>query len=151
MPVAAGVCTSREQQDIALPPMIALNMIMFDIFAQRPPQRALTQQNHLETLNLRAAHLPRQARGEVAELKDNINTMIDNLRLTTDRNTEQDWLKTDQPGQIHQHAARTARSRYRRPIAVVRAHPSRQRAARRHLSGHQRGYSEPSPALRLCR
>jgi signal transduction histidine kinase/HAMP domain-containing protein len=33
------------------------------------------------------------ARGEVAELKDNINTMIDNLRLTTDRNTEQDWLK----------------------------------------------------------
>ena len=35
------------------------------------------------------------ARGEVVELKDNINTMIDNLRLTTDRNTEQDWLKTN--------------------------------------------------------
>ena len=35
------------------------------------------------------------ARGEVAQLKDNINTMIDNLRLTTDRNTEQDWLKTN--------------------------------------------------------
>ena len=35
------------------------------------------------------------ARGEVAELKDNLNTMIDNLRLTTDRNTEQDWLKTN--------------------------------------------------------
>jgi HAMP domain-containing protein/signal transduction histidine kinase/DNA-binding response OmpR family regulator len=35
------------------------------------------------------------ARGEVAELKDNINTMIDNLRLTTDHNTEQDWLKTN--------------------------------------------------------
>jgi CheY-like chemotaxis protein/HAMP domain-containing protein len=35
------------------------------------------------------------ARGEVAELKDNINTMIDNLRLTTERNTEQDWLKTN--------------------------------------------------------
>jgi CheY-like chemotaxis protein/signal transduction histidine kinase/HAMP domain-containing protein len=35
------------------------------------------------------------ARGEVNELKDNINTMIDNLRLTTDRNTEQDWLKTN--------------------------------------------------------
>jgi hypothetical protein len=31
----------------------------------------------------------------VAELKDNINTMIDNLRLTTERNTEQDWLKTN--------------------------------------------------------
>src|SRR5207248_3723620 len=27
--------------------------------------------------------------------KDNINTMINNLRLTTDRNTEQDWLKTN--------------------------------------------------------
>ena len=36
-----------------------------------------------------------EARGEVAELKDNINTMIGNLRLTTDRNTEQDWLKTN--------------------------------------------------------
>ena len=35
-----------------------------------------------------------EARGEVAELKDYLNTMIDNLRLTTDRNTEQDWLKT---------------------------------------------------------
>ncbi len=36
-----------------------------------------------------------EASGEVADLKDNINTMIDNLRLTTDRNTEQDWLKTN--------------------------------------------------------
>jgi HAMP domain-containing protein/CheY-like chemotaxis protein len=36
-----------------------------------------------------------EARGEVAELKDNINTMIGNLRLTTDLNTEQDWLKTN--------------------------------------------------------
>jgi HAMP domain-containing protein len=36
-----------------------------------------------------------EARGEVAELKDNINTMIENLRQTTDRNTEQDWLKTN--------------------------------------------------------
>jgi HAMP domain-containing protein/CheY-like chemotaxis protein/signal transduction histidine kinase len=36
-----------------------------------------------------------EARGEVADLKDNLNTMIDNLRLTTDRNTEQDWLKTN--------------------------------------------------------
>jgi HAMP domain-containing protein/signal transduction histidine kinase/DNA-binding response OmpR family regulator len=35
------------------------------------------------------------ARGELSELKDNINTMIGNLRLTTERNTEQDWLKTN--------------------------------------------------------
>ncbi|MES1183641.1 MAG: response regulator, partial [Myxococcales bacterium] len=36
-----------------------------------------------------------ETRGEVAALKDNINTMIDNLRATTDRNQEQDWLKTN--------------------------------------------------------
>jgi HAMP domain-containing protein/CheY-like chemotaxis protein len=36
-----------------------------------------------------------EARGEVAELKDNLNTMIDNLRETTERNEEQDWLKTN--------------------------------------------------------
>jgi HAMP domain-containing protein/CheY-like chemotaxis protein len=35
------------------------------------------------------------ARGEVADLKDNINSMIDNLRGTTERNREQDWLKTN--------------------------------------------------------
>ncbi len=35
------------------------------------------------------------ARGEVAELKDNINTMIANLRETTERNKEEDWLKTN--------------------------------------------------------
>jgi signal transduction histidine kinase/DNA-binding response OmpR family regulator/HAMP domain-containing protein len=33
--------------------------------------------------------------GEVTELKDHINTMISNLRQTTDRNREQDWLKTN--------------------------------------------------------
>ncbi|ACK51402.1 GAF sensor hybrid histidine kinase [Methylocella silvestris BL2] len=36
-----------------------------------------------------------EARGEVSELKDNINTMIRNLRLTTERGAEQDWLKTN--------------------------------------------------------
>ncbi|MDM7914960.1 MAG: response regulator, partial [Candidatus Eisenbacteria bacterium] len=36
-----------------------------------------------------------ETRGEVAELKDNINTMIGNLRVTTERNQEQDWLKTN--------------------------------------------------------
>src|SRR5881394_930104 len=35
------------------------------------------------------------ALGELSELKDKLNTMIDNLRLTTERNTEQDWLKTN--------------------------------------------------------
>ncbi len=36
-----------------------------------------------------------EARGEVAALKDNINEMIRNLRDTTRKNTEQDWLKTN--------------------------------------------------------
>ncbi len=36
-----------------------------------------------------------EARGEVAFVKDNINEMIRNLRDTTLRNKEQDWLKTN--------------------------------------------------------
>src|SRR5205823_4760238 len=36
-----------------------------------------------------------EALGEVAQLKDNINAMIQNLRATTEQNTEQDWLKTN--------------------------------------------------------
>jgi HAMP domain-containing protein/signal transduction histidine kinase/ActR/RegA family two-component response regulator len=36
-----------------------------------------------------------QAQGEVAALKNNINQMIGNLRDTTEKNTEQDWLKTN--------------------------------------------------------
>jgi HAMP domain-containing protein/signal transduction histidine kinase/DNA-binding response OmpR family regulator len=35
------------------------------------------------------------AAGEVAALKDNINEMIRNLRETTEKNTAQDWLKTN--------------------------------------------------------
>ncbi len=36
-----------------------------------------------------------EAQGEVASLKDNINQMIVNLKDTTQKNTEQDWLKTN--------------------------------------------------------
>jgi len=36
-----------------------------------------------------------EARGEVLQLKDNINQMIANLRDTTRANKEQDWLKTN--------------------------------------------------------
>src|SRR5579862_6367746 len=36
-----------------------------------------------------------EAEGEVAALKDNINQMIVNLKETTEKNTEQDWLKTN--------------------------------------------------------
>ncbi len=92
-----------------------------------------------------------EARGEVAELKDNINTMIDNLRETTDRNQEQDWLKTNL-AKFTAHAAGPARPRHRGPDAPVGA-----RAARRRAAGHDLpdGSAEPgdrSPehaALRL--
>jgi signal transduction histidine kinase/CheY-like chemotaxis protein/HAMP domain-containing protein len=36
-----------------------------------------------------------KARGEVADLKDNINEMIRNLKETTQKNAQQDWLKTN--------------------------------------------------------
>ncbi len=36
-----------------------------------------------------------EAQGEVAALKDNLNEMIRNLKDTTQKNTEQDWLKTN--------------------------------------------------------
>jgi HAMP domain-containing protein/signal transduction histidine kinase/CheY-like chemotaxis protein len=36
-----------------------------------------------------------EAQGEVLQLKDNINQMIANLKETTQKNTEQDWLKTN--------------------------------------------------------
>ncbi|MFF9164897.1 HAMP domain-containing protein [Streptomyces longwoodensis] len=36
-----------------------------------------------------------EASGEVAELKDNINSMVESLRDTTQANQEQDWLKTN--------------------------------------------------------
>jgi signal transduction histidine kinase/DNA-binding response OmpR family regulator/HAMP domain-containing protein len=36
-----------------------------------------------------------EASGEVAALKDNINEMIGNLKATTEKNVEQDWLKTN--------------------------------------------------------
>jgi HAMP domain-containing protein/signal transduction histidine kinase/DNA-binding response OmpR family regulator len=36
-----------------------------------------------------------EAQGELEELKNNINEMISNLKDTTQKNTEQDWLKTN--------------------------------------------------------
>ena len=44
---AAGIYTPRKQQDIALPLVIPFGVEMFDIFVQRPPQRALAKEDHL--------------------------------------------------------------------------------------------------------
>ena len=85
------------------------------------------------------------ARGEVAELKDNINTMIDNLRLTTDRNTEQDWLKTNLARFTNMlQGQRDLRDR--RPDAAVRAGAAGQGAERRHLPGRRREADAPACA-----
>src|SRR5450830_1786745 len=51
-----------EQQDVGLPLMIPLSMVMRNIFAQRPPQGALTKENDLrQTLLLQ----PMSANGMV--------------------------------------------------------------------------------------
>jgi hypothetical protein len=46
-PRAMNIRIPREQQDVALPLVIALSVKMFDVFAQGPPQGALTEENHL--------------------------------------------------------------------------------------------------------
>ena len=64
-----------------------------------------------------------EAQGEVAELKDNINEMIRNLRDTTRKNMEQDWLKTNL-------AKFTRMLQGQRDLATVsQAHPLRAGAA----------------------
>ena len=88
-----------------------------------------------------------EARGEVAELKDNINTMIDNLRLTTDRNTEQDWLKTNLARFTNMLQGQRDLATVGR-LLLVRAGAAGQRAARRHLSGRGRRSAEPAAARR---
>ena len=69
-----------------------------------------------------------EARGEVAELKDNINTMIDNLR-GDDRPQPGAGLAEDQPRQVHAHAPGPARSRHGRQAPALGAGAARQRAA----------------------
>ena len=78
------------------------------------------------------------AKGEVADLKNYFNAMIGNLRETTDRNTEQDWLKTN--------LAKFSRMLQgqrdlvtRRADAAVRARAARQRAPGRRLRDGRHG------------
>src|SRR5450631_4842881 len=46
-PGAAEGCITGEQQDVVLPLMIALSMVMLDVFAQCAPQGALAEEDHL--------------------------------------------------------------------------------------------------------
>ena len=89
-----------------------------------------------------------EARGEVAELKDNINTMIDNLRLTTDRNTEQDWLKTNLAKFTNMLQGQRDLTTVGRLLAV-RADAAGQRAPGRHLpDGRRREEQQPRSCWR---
>jgi hypothetical protein len=60
-PRATNVRIPREQQDVAVPLVIALSVKMFDVFAQGPPQGALTEENHLAQALL--LHRPMQLAG----------------------------------------------------------------------------------------
>ena len=90
------------------------------------------------------------ARGEVAELKDYINTMIDNLRLTTERNTDQDWLKTNL-------ARFTGMLQGQRDLAtvgsvlLVGAGAAGARPPGRHLPDGDRRAAVPQAARQICR
>src|ERR1700751_1904578 len=43
----ACICIAGEQQDVVLPLMIALSMVMLDVFAQGAPQGALAEEDPL--------------------------------------------------------------------------------------------------------
>ena len=73
-----------------------------------------------------------EAQGEVAALKDNINQMIGNLKDTTQKNQEQDWLKTNL-AKFSGHDAGPAEHRLGRAADHVRADAAGRRAARRVL------------------
>ena len=86
-----------------------------------------------------------EAQGEVAALKDNINQMIGNLKDTTHKNQEQDWLKTNL-------AKFSGMMQGQRSIVVGRAahrlgaHAAGRRAARRLLHD---GAPKTEPSLHL--
>jgi hypothetical protein len=46
-PASSRLRVTRKQQEVVLPLMISLRMVMRDIFAQRQPQGALTDEKHL--------------------------------------------------------------------------------------------------------
>ena len=46
-PLSADICIARKQQDVVHTLVIAFGMIMFDVFAQRSPQRALSNEDQL--------------------------------------------------------------------------------------------------------
>ena len=90
------------------------------------------------------------ARGEVAELKDNINTMIGNSEAH-DRCQYRAGLAEDKSREIHQHASGAARSDHCRPLATHGVDAAGERADGRDLPGRERRQSATAPAFGLRR
>src|SRR3569832_1604715 len=57
--------------------------------------RAIAEVSTAVTQGDLARQIAVEAQGEVAELSDTINQMLANLRETTQKNAEQDWLNTN--------------------------------------------------------
>ena len=83
-----------------------------------------------------------ETQGEVAALKDTINEMIRNLKDTTQKNTEQDWLKTNL-AKFSRMLQGQRDLRHGRPADPVRAGAGGRRAAGRVLRAEQRPASMP--------
>ncbi len=60
-PLAAAVGVSGKQQDVVLPLVVPFGVEMIDIVAQRPPQGALAEQDHLRQALLLADLTQRSA------------------------------------------------------------------------------------------
>ena len=87
-------------------------------------------------------------RGEVSDLKDNINAMIGNLR-GDHRAQHRAGLAEDQPREVQPHDAGPARPHDGRRDAAVRAGAARQRAPGRDVPGREgRGRRAPASASR---
>ena len=82
-----------------------------------------------------------EAQGEVAELKDNINQMIANLRETTEINA-QTGLAQEQPGAHRRAAAGSARPAGASPMIMSEVTPVVHGAAGRVLP-RRRSHDEP--------
>ena len=94
-----------------------------------------------------------EAEGEVAQLKDNINQMIVNLRETTQKNTRA-GLAQDQPGPVLEHDAGAEEPRLGVAADHVRADPAGIGPSRRFLSDgyrRQRAGAAAGQHLRLPR
>ena len=114
--------------------------------ADRERQRAGQQPDHARSARSRGGQRRRPGRpdppvrsrrsGEVAELKDNVNLMVANLRETTRANQQQDWLEV-QPGPHRRADAGPPRPDGGRRPDPARADAAGDRAVRRVLPGRR--------------